>query len=247
MTRYVSLRLSTIQPSGAAQGRFQKKRVSRPRGSGFTLIELAVVIAIVGLLLGGLLVPLANQVDRDRVDATRKQLSDIEETLIGFAMANGRLPCPDTDGDGQEDAGCGNTTEGDLPWATLGVERQDAWGHPFRYRVDSAFAVAIVFPGDTVDGLAVQDRTTPTPVPLTVGNPNAAAAIIFSCGKDGIPNAENDDDGTANASANCTNSNTAGNLIYTQDVFTEAVFDDMLIWLSKNTLVGRLVTSGVWP
>src|ERR1700740_2544337 len=61
---------------------------------GFTLAELAVVLGIVGLLLGGLMVPLAAQTDIRYRSDTEKALADIREALIGFAIVNGRLPCP---------------------------------------------------------------------------------------------------------------------------------------------------------
>lgn len=64
------------------------------RQSGFTLMELAVVLMIVGLLLGGLLIPLSSQQDLQGRQATEKALADIREALIGFAVINGRLPCP---------------------------------------------------------------------------------------------------------------------------------------------------------
>ena len=67
---------------------------------GFTLIEMAVVLAIVGFILGGLLVPLRTQFDAARYDTVRAQLRTAEEALIGYAVANGgRLPCPVTDDD----------------------------------------------------------------------------------------------------------------------------------------------------
>jgi prepilin-type N-terminal cleavage/methylation domain-containing protein len=68
-------------------------RASR-RERGFSLIELAVVLMIVGLLLGGLLMPLASQRDLESIRTTEKALNDIRDVLLGFAAANGRLPCP---------------------------------------------------------------------------------------------------------------------------------------------------------
>ncbi|TRZ99293.1 MAG: prepilin-type N-terminal cleavage/methylation domain-containing protein [Rhodocyclaceae bacterium] len=64
------------------------------RQSGFTLMELTVVLVIVALLLGGLLVPFGTQRDIELMRATEKSLIDIREALIGFAAINGRLPCP---------------------------------------------------------------------------------------------------------------------------------------------------------
>ena len=64
------------------------------RQYGFTLMELAVVLMIVGLLLGGLFIPLSSQRDLQGRQTTEKALADIREALIGFAVINGRLPCP---------------------------------------------------------------------------------------------------------------------------------------------------------
>ena len=116
------------------------------RARGFTLVELAVVIAIVALLLGALLVPLATQIQGRNIKETRRSLAEIKEALTGFAMTQGRLPCPDTDPvpDGFENdvPPCGvwpQSTEGFLPYLDLGVPATDAWGRVFRYAVASEF------------------------------------------------------------------------------------------------------------
>ena len=69
-------------------------RVSTYRPSGFTLIELAMVLFIVSLLIGGLLLPLSTQQELAGRQDTDKALASIREALIGFAVVNGRLPCP---------------------------------------------------------------------------------------------------------------------------------------------------------
>ena len=111
---------------------------------GFSLVELAVVLAVLGLLAAGLLVPLETQLEsRDRALAQR-ELEQAREALYGFAMRFGRLPCPDADGDGRADptfdatrkatASC-TRAEGDLPGVDLGVPAVDPWGRRLRYRV----------------------------------------------------------------------------------------------------------------
>jgi prepilin-type N-terminal cleavage/methylation domain-containing protein len=126
--------------------------LARHDSGGFTLVELAVVIAIVALLLGAILTPLATQHQARKSKETERSLRDIKEALIGFAMSNnGRLPCPDTDGDGLENtaapvppepANCTNV-EGILPWQTLGVMPADSWGRFYRYRVTQEFAFPV--------------------------------------------------------------------------------------------------------
>ena len=123
---------------------------------GFTLAELAISMIIIALLIGGLLGPIGRQVDQSRVNTTQRQLDDIKESLLGYAVIHRRLPCPDLDGDGVENrvptgfpttGACGNNAGtvvliGTLPWATLNVTESDAWSSRFGYRVASEFSVS---------------------------------------------------------------------------------------------------------
>ena len=225
-----------------SSARFRDRQTSSG-AQGFTLIEMAVVLLIIGLLLGGLLMPLSEQVNQERYRETEDVLKDVKEALMGFALDQRRLPCPDTTGDGVEDSPCPNV-EGVVPWVTLGVGRLDAWQRPLRYRVDANFFASIPDPANTTSGLTVNVQSGTA---LTAANPDAPVAIIFSCGVDGLANDENDATG-ANV-ANCSNPGGV-NALYVQDVPNDDPansFDDILIWLSKNTLLNRLVAAGKWP
>jgi prepilin-type N-terminal cleavage/methylation domain-containing protein len=155
---------------------------------GFTLIELAVVLFIIGLLLGGILTPMATSIEQKRRVALEEQYDDIEEALLGFAIVNGRLPCPDcplgavavactagtnviNDGiEDQSNAGVGNgcavgvttNVEGNLPWVTLGLTGTDPWGNILAYQVDEAYA-------DADDGAPNPTTTPASCVPNTTG------------------------------------------------------------------------------
>jgi len=229
--------------------------------SGFTLIELAIAMLIIGLLVGGLLAPLAAQIEQRKLTETQKALQEIKEALVGFAVTNGRLPCPDYDTDptaagyGVEDISCSAVpaTEGYLPWKTLGVSDLDGWGTKriaatsprigdWRYRVDrnyvtttgfKSFALMPAPPSPFLDDLRVQDRA---------GNDLAAAqeraiAIVFSAGKD--------------TSANLANA--LFDQIYTSDTPDNLVpsdpghFDDVVAWLSRPLIVNRMVAAGRLP
>lgn len=143
--------------------------VSRPirRDSGFSLIELSIVMIVMAIMAGGMLMTIVAQRDAGLAQDNAKTLSAIQEALLGYAVAHGRLPCPDDapngvmDTDGLEDLFnaaqlntplSGQTTqdytclqyEGFLPYETLGVPKTDAWGSRFRYRVTPAFAQGII-------------------------------------------------------------------------------------------------------
>jgi len=64
------------------------------RTRGFTLIELAVVIGIVALLLGGLVATLDAQNNARSAAQTEQSLQLARDAVVGFAIRHGRLPCP---------------------------------------------------------------------------------------------------------------------------------------------------------
>jgi prepilin-type N-terminal cleavage/methylation domain-containing protein len=61
---------------------------------GFSLLEVAVVMIIMAILITAIGIPLATQLDQQKTKDTEKQLELVKEAIYGFAMANGRLPCP---------------------------------------------------------------------------------------------------------------------------------------------------------
>lgn len=220
---------------------------------GFTLVEMAMVLAIVALLMAGLLPSLSNQIEQQRRTETRKQIDVIQQALLGFAIINGRLPCPMTTSDpadsnyGIEDASCSSapTSEGYLPWKTLGVPEFDAWGSKrtsssdtswlgyWRYRVNRNFAIQFTMSTnpDTADKLVVKDLngndlTSATERPI---------AIVFSTGPDLTGNLENASD-----------SFEATTGTYQSDT-PSSTFDDILIWISRPQLLNRMVAAGKLP
>lgn len=223
------------------------------KSAGFSLVEMAIVLAIVALLLGGLLPTISSQMEQQRRNETRKQIDEILAALNGFAIINGYLPCPATTADpvganyGLADSTCSGApaAEGYLPWKTLGVTETDAWGirrssagNPWigywRYRVDRNFAnsgVPITLTtGFSADALTIRDNDG-NDLTSTVERP---IAVVFSTG----PNLAGDGQ---NASPN-----TEVPGIFQSDV-PGSGFDDILVWVSRPQLFNRMVAAGKLP
>jgi prepilin-type N-terminal cleavage/methylation domain-containing protein len=224
------------------------------RAAGFTLVEIAVALAIIALLLGMLVVPLGTQMDMQRAADTQRQLDVIREALIGFAVANGRLPCPATPtvattaaGAGTENkpgANCG-ITNGVVPWATLGTQETDPWGHRYTYTVTQEFANDAAGGGLSTflltdsGGITVRSAIGG----ITIGS--AIPAIVVSHGKNGLgayttagtqlTGAAGDELENANADVNFVSRTNAPD------------FDDLVTWVSPFVLKGRMVAASRLP
>lgn len=118
------------------------------RLAGFSLLELAIVLFVVALLLGGMVLPLSAQRDQQQHNTTRKTMEEVRDALLGFAAANGRVPCPAVSPLSVEAPAGGHctTASGYVPGPTLGVLADDAWGRPLHYAVATSYAVVTYTP-----------------------------------------------------------------------------------------------------
>lgn len=238
--------------------------IRKPYSSGFTLVEMAVVLVIVGLLLGGLLVPITAQMDLRNYSDEKKSMEDINAALLGFAMSNGYLPCPAiSSSNGTEDR-TGNTCTGAkrvgfLPWATLGLHKLDSWGHLYRYSVTLAYAdstTKITLSPLTTRDITISTRdTSGNLVALTTGT-NLSPAVVVSMGKNGA--LAYNDDGTQVANSSATNTDEVTNgtqsISFVSRTFTTNTdttyggeFDDVVNWISPGIYVSKMVTANQLP
>ena len=137
---------------------------------GFTMLELAVALFLLALLFGSIFMPLQQQLDSRRTEATELVLYKAREALLGYVAANGYFPCPadDTQG-GIEAAGTDHATgrcpsyHGFLPGAALGLQPTDAQGYAIdawsagssriRYAVAEYGVAALQNPFTRVNGM----------------------------------------------------------------------------------------------
>lgn len=253
----------------------------RDISSGFTLIEIAIVLVVVALLLGGLLGPLSVRVEQQERQRTQAILEEIKEALYGYAATTGTLPCPDTAGAGLPNGSPPTTPcteyEGRLPWQTLGVERGDAWGNQFRYRVTKEFTAANIgtcnddglgtstdwdgnFDLCDVGNITVRTRDN---IKALVTLVTTAPAVIVSHGKNGLGArridgvampltvAGRDEHFNADSAENIfmtrTYSFPSTNCSDTDPALAYCEFDDLVVSISPNVLKNRMIAAGRLP
>jgi|CXWL01.1.fsa_nt_gi prepilin-type N-terminal cleavage/methylation domain-containing protein len=203
--------------------------------TGFSLVEMAIVLTIVGVLLAGLLPTLSSQVDQQRRNETQKYMSEVRDALLGYAVAKGYLPCPDTNGDGLENRPCkaSDTQQfGTLPYQDLGVANKDAYGNALVYGVTKAFADTA--PTFNLTTPSVMDVCVTTACVFSTKLANNVVAVIASSGV------------RATSADETENLNNTNNNFVSHDLVQNG-YDDLVIWLSPNTLFNRMVAAGKLP
>jgi prepilin-type N-terminal cleavage/methylation domain-containing protein len=125
------------------------------KARGFTLVEIAIVLVIVGMIVALFASITTTLLSSQRRQTTTNHLALVDAALIQFVVQNKRLPCP-SDGNlastnasagiepvvaplGPRDVatGCASQTGGVVPWRALGLGEQDAtdgWGRRITYR-----------------------------------------------------------------------------------------------------------------
>jgi type II secretory pathway pseudopilin PulG len=268
------------------------KHCARTRAvGGFSIIEIAISLAVLAVLATGILVPLVSQLQQRNVSLTEKTLNDIKDALVGFAAVNGRLPCPATTSAATPGAEAFDTTAaggpangkcesfwGYVPARTLGITPVDkygfaidAWNNRIRYAVSSDTVGITARPFTTIDGIrsatlpevakvtsllnvcdsgvgvnagvSCTTGTNVTPRTLT----SNAVAVIWSIGANGATTGGTGTDEAQNP--NPRNETSADRLFVSRTVSDNAAnpFDDIVSWVSINTLVNRMVGAGQLP
>ncbi len=114
---------------------------------GFTLVEMAIVLVIIGLIMGTAVTIWRSSIESTRASTTRANMDNIKNALLSYAAAQGKLPCseatapPNNVGtESRTGAGVCSCAQPPcyVPYQTLQLQLprgNDAYGNAFRYDV----------------------------------------------------------------------------------------------------------------
>ncbi len=214
-------------------------------------MEMAIILVIAGLLLGGLLVSITTFQRNQRIDETAHQLREAREALLAFAVINRRLPCPatgtiasSTAGAGIERAptaaGCTGGQSGVLPWATLGLREVDGWGRRLTYRVSAGYSrLAPAFTLTAAGDITVQNRAG-------VNLADTIPAVVVSHGANGRGSFGPAGTAAPGSPDPGETENADGDVGFVSDTPTDA-YDDLVEWVPRTILVNRMLQAGQLP
>jgi prepilin-type N-terminal cleavage/methylation domain-containing protein len=213
--------------------------------SGFTLVEVAIVLFVLALLAGSILVPLSAQMEQRHYDETTRTMNDVRDALLGYVVTHRYLPCPDSDGsnDGFEDvvgSACASA-QGNLPWATLGIGATDAWGRPFLYRVTPGFAQRPSVVSLTSTG-SIRVCSTAACTAGTILTSDAAVLFL----------SRGTNQGTCSAACPDEAANYDGNSDFVSHEMgrvgaASGEYDDVVMWIAPSMIFTRMIAANLLP
>lgn len=226
---------------------------------GFTLVELAIALAVIAILGTSVLMAVRVQTTQRQITDTRVALDEARSALLAYAAVNGELPCPaqgGAPGSGQEQvrvAGRCPSSRGLLPWESLGITALDGWGHRLAYVVSSDFAANDLLTLETPGSIQIKAGGGS---PTQLASADAVAAAVWSFGSNGTFGTNADGSQlpplAGTGADEQTNGSLAGQQVVARDLAEDpgsanGVFDDQVIWLSRYVVFNRLIEAGRLP
>lgn len=235
---------------------------SRKMQVGFTLVELAVAVVIIGILTSMGMALMNVQLANSAISATKQNQETIKDALIWYLRTNKRLPCPAPNINGlatQTTPPACDTYFGFVPYVELGLPRSvalDGWDNFFSYSVTPAWTSATTFHTEAEPDIQIKTRESSDAPETNLGK---AVVAVISYGINGSGAytskgrqraAPEGDDEIANAlAASALPLPVVSKTTLFQRDFTDksgefGIFDDVVLWLSPSHLLVPLIKDG---
>lgn len=210
------------------------------RHAGFSLLELALVLVVLSLLASGALPLLSGQREIAARQEAQRLLDQVRDSLLGFALSTGRLPCPAAPGgDGREDC---SREHGVLPWATLALPASDPWGQQLTYYAHARFTQAPADPLASAIGLDSSGNARIKASHDASGELADSLPLVVVCHGQRAAGGWRDGRQIAGSSGNEAENADADLIFIHRDPGPD--FDDLLLWISPAILKSRLAAVG---
>ncbi len=220
---------------------------------------------IITIVFGSTMTGIKSFIETTRVSNTKKDLQIIRESIIGFAIENGRMPCPASKicgsdsryhSDGREDwspeASICDEVWGLVPSVTLGVNAKDPWDNLYMYRIgDGANGYNKPIHIGTKGNIYINNDVGPESTTIATN----IAAVIYSIGANQGRGWNSESNGPSaveaeNYSIDCNNTVLAedNTLVYKDFVPPDSnmdEYDDVMLWMSGFYIKARLSQAGV--
>lgn len=204
-------------------------RVEKAKG-GFTLVEMAVVLVIIGLILTVTLPLLTEGISRDKLVKGRQGVSSLRDEIIGWALINGKLP--------------------DLGTVAGFASAEDPWGNRMAYWSDPELRETICNHQSSPDNLSLLDTNTGstyTGVAFVIAGrgPNRNLQVGYAPGPPVVITTypAGYDDGSFNDVAHGAGTDLTAD--YDVTPAREERFDDVVQYVTYTYLKSRICTEGV--
>lgn len=221
-------------PGGDRRSKGRRLPRSVAPGNGFTLIEIAIVLVIIGLLAGGGTAVLGMLTARKARTESLDYLQTCKEAVVSFAAINGRLPLASAGADGTVSDGDGQAS-GYLPFLDLETQPVDAYKRVPRFAVNPTLTTDL-------PATCAALRSGLTGAPSVVDADGAVSAFSVAAVLVGAGPQDADGDGNVFdriSSGTYQGDNTDGNPNYLRHPPTDT-FDDLVLYIGGNELYGRI-------
>lgn len=243
---------------------------------GFTLLEVAIVIIIGGVLLSLLSSALLVYVKKNRIATTEQRMNGIQEAIAQYLNVNRKYPCPAPLTAGPDDTTFGREVTldcntgafagtvqnsgvriGAVPTRSLNLPDEyamDSWGNKYVYAVTEVLATANLYAADggvirVIDSAGNELVSPPS-------NPSSRAHyVVLSHGESAagaypigaVASPPTPCPGSGMEAENCNDDITFRSTLFNSDANSASFYDDYIVYQGQTTPVLSIPAGAIIP